>query len=172
MTDVPPPEATPKAGIWPPGVIQDWLPAPDAAVVQHKLRVLGRGGVVAVLGALAQRGPLTLAQVTELAQLQPTIARTRLHQLTDIGILTHHPRHGYQVTTWELNHDAMLRTGSYFIRPATHHPPAGTNPDPAPTLSADQAPGSDQPDPGRISAPAEPIAGPPPGLPAGSNAPR
>lgn len=104
--------------MWPPGAIQDWLEPDDAAVLQHKLRVLGRSGVVSILGVLAQRGPQTLAQVVELAQLRPSIAHERLDQLHAIGIIDRHRRRSdQQPAMWDLNHDAMVRLGAYFIRP-------------------------------------------------------
>ncbi|NYJ76522.1 hypothetical protein [Allobranchiibius huperziae] len=115
-----PPSSDAESATWPPGAVQDWLSGPDSAVVQHKMRVLGRAGAITVLGVLAQRGPCTRHQVQELAQLEPTVTRDRLTQLRDIGLVALHEHRGPKPATWAINHDGMTRLGAYFIRPAPH----------------------------------------------------
>lgn len=104
-------------GGWPPGAIGDWLPSPAARTLERVLRVLGHHGSISVLDVVAHQGPLTLARVCELAQLDPSVARPRLRELSGIGLLVHHPRSGRTVPTWEVEHDAMIRLGAYFTRP-------------------------------------------------------
>lgn len=112
---------------FPPGAITDWLPIDDAAIVQRKLRVLGRSGVVTLLGVVAQQGPVTLPHVIELTQLEPPLALTRLRELTQIGVLHYHPRAGPDKATWAINNDGMIRVGAYFIRPAPRPPTTPAN---------------------------------------------
>lgn len=112
-------------GGWPPGAIADWLPKGDARTLEAVLRVLGHHRSISVLGVAGHQGPVTLARVCELAQLDASIARPRLLELSRVGLLIYHRRSGPHVATWELNHDAMIRLGAYFIRPrpvppATH----------------------------------------------------
>ncbi|MDQ2850159.1 MAG: hypothetical protein M3Y49_05375 [Actinomycetota bacterium] len=104
-------------GGWPPGAIADWLPTGDARTLEGVLRVLGHHRSISVLGVAGHQGPVTLARVCELAQLDASIARPRLLELSRVGLLIYHRRSGPQVATWELNHDAMIRLGAYFIRP-------------------------------------------------------
>lgn len=122
MNDDPAPAGSGGAG-FPPGAILGWLATGDAAVVQHKLRVLGRSGVVTVLGVVAQQGPVTLPRVIELTQLEPTVVLARLRQLSQIGVLYYRPRSGPHRAVWAIDHDGMTRIGAYFIRP-TPRPPA------------------------------------------------
>ncbi len=112
------------AGSWPPGAIADWLPSPAAHTLEHTLRTLGHTGAVSVLGVVAQQGPLSWPRVVELAQIDPPIVRARLRELSNIGLLIYHRRHGPATAMWELNHDAMIRIGAYFIRPRPTPPVA------------------------------------------------
>lgn len=118
-------EISTGTGSWPPGAIADWLPSPDARTLELMLRTLGHTGAVSVLGVVAQQGPLSWPHVVELAQLDAPIVRTRLRELSEIGLLIYHRRHGPAAATWELNHDAMIRLGAYFIRPRPAPPATG-----------------------------------------------
>lgn len=121
---------------FPPGAIVDWLTIDNASIVQRKLRVLGHSGVVTLLGVVAQQGPVTLSQVIEVTQLEPTLALTRLRELTQIGVLDYHPRSGPRRAMWAIDHDGMTRIGAYFIRPAPRQ---------LDQFSAVRTPDSDQP---------------------------
>lgn len=118
-------ESDTSAGSWPPGAITDWLPSPAARTLEHTLRTVSHTGAVSVLGVLAQQGPLSWPRVVELAQVEAPIVRARLRELSNIGLLVYHRRHGPVPAMWELNHDAMIRLGAYFIRPRPTPPTAG-----------------------------------------------
>lgn len=109
---------------WPPGAIQDWLPTPAAETVEQKLRMLGHTGAVAVLGVVSHQGPVTVEKVIELTGLSPQLARTRLVELTAIGVLTYHPRTGPTHAMWDIDTNGMTRMGAYFIRARPPRPPA------------------------------------------------
>lgn len=79
---------------WPPGAIADWLPQPVARTVEHILRTLGHTGAVSVLGVVSQQGPISRPHIAELSQVAEPIVRARLRELSDIGLLTYHQRHG------------------------------------------------------------------------------
>lgn len=120
-------QADDAPGGWPPGAIADWLPAGDARTLERVLRVLGHHRSISVLGVVAHQRPVTLARVCELAQLEPSVARPRLRELSRIGLLIYHPRSGRTVATWEVEHDAMSRLGAYFTRTDPGEPPAKGN---------------------------------------------